>query len=113
MSHLYEKPRPPASTGPVTCGHAVDSSAMVIAAGCSRAIAVLSRCRSSTASKYSRPPRALGIQSPCGRAVAANRTGGAPGPPKAVMWNPPEPVQRARQQEATDLGAAEVEHRGV
>jgi len=67
MSHLNVKPRPPVSASRVTPGHAVDSSATVIVPGCSRAIAVFKRWSSSTASKYSLPPRAFGIHWPAER----------------------------------------------
>ena len=64
MSHLYVKPSPPWAVAPVTIGHAVDSSAIVTASGNSSATASLSCCRKSIASRFSRPPKRLGIHSP-------------------------------------------------
>ena len=64
MSHLYAKPSPPWAVGPVTIGHAVDSSANVATSGNSSSMASLSWRRNSIASRFSRPPKRLGIHSP-------------------------------------------------
>ncbi len=65
MFHLYEKPSPPSATGAVTPGHAVDSSAMVIAPGHRWATTTFISFRNATASRFSRPPWMLGTHSPC------------------------------------------------
>ena len=67
MSHLYWKPRPPLSVDPVTIGHDVDSSANVATSGNSSPMASLSCRRNPMASRFSRPPYALGIHSPADR----------------------------------------------
>jgi hypothetical protein len=56
MFHLWLNPRPPSCTGCVTFGHAVDSSAIVIASGTSANTIVFNSCRKAIASRFSRPP---------------------------------------------------------
>src|SRR5712692_4437472 len=74
MFHLYPKPSPPQSTGRDTMGHAVDSSAMVVARGCCRNTSVLNFRMKSMASRFSRPPKRFGIRPPGG--WIPNRFGG-------------------------------------
>ena len=64
MFHLKWKPRPPAQVGRETAGNAVLSSARVMASGRSPPTTSLSRFRKEMASRFSRPPWALGIHSP-------------------------------------------------
>ena len=53
MFHLKLKPRPPWSTGWVTLGQEVDSSATMSTSGWAEKTAVFSFCRKSTASRFS------------------------------------------------------------
>ncbi len=65
MSHLRPNPSPPRYRGRETIGHEVDSSAMVCTSGNSLYTRSFSSRRKDTASRFSRPPCALGIHSPC------------------------------------------------
>ena len=60
MFHFRLKPSPPMYGGRVTCGQAVDSSAMVSTPGHSVCTTSFMRCRNEMASRFSRPPYLLG-----------------------------------------------------
>ena len=64
MFHLRLKPRPPMYGGRDTCGHAVDSSAIVRTPGHSVCTTSFMRCRNEIASRFSRPPYWFGTHSP-------------------------------------------------
>ena len=67
MFHLWLKPRPPWSTGRLTMGHDVDSSAITMTPGCSANTTVFSSRTNSMASRFSRPPNSFGTHSPGSR----------------------------------------------
>ena len=71
MFHLNVKPRPPSSTERVTPGHAVDSSAIVIAPGQRSATTRFSVFRNSTASRVFPAAIAIGNPFTCFAAVVA------------------------------------------
>ena len=64
MFHLKPKPRPPACVGRDTAGHAVDSSAIVMAPGWRPYTASFSLRRNAMASRFSLPPWRFGSHSP-------------------------------------------------
>nr|CRL82796.1 hypothetical protein CPGR_06023 [Mycolicibacter nonchromogenicus] len=67
MFHFIEKPSPPRLVGLETPGHDVDSSAMVTIPRADLCAVAFISCRNCTASRFSRPPRMLGVQPPWGR----------------------------------------------
>ena len=64
MFHLKLNPRPPVAVGCETAGHAVDSSAIVIAPGWVPWTVSFSVRRKATASRFSWPPYRFGSHSP-------------------------------------------------
>ena len=67
MFHFKSKPSPPMYVGRETAGQEVDSSAIISAPGWRTCSTSFSRFRNAIASRFSRPPNALGIHSPGAR----------------------------------------------
>ena len=106
---LVGEPEPAEMRRPAHAGHAVDSSAAVIVPGCSPWVSVLSRCRNSIASRFSRPPNWFGNPLPCRARVVQveHRRHGVHAQAVDVILL--EPEERVRQQEVPHLVPPVVE----